>query len=175
MLLRERAQRLRKTVQIARDQVQRLAQLKYAARVDGILAGRAPVHEVRRLFVFFGHERGEVPYERNRNISSTSSGLPQRGSIEKFGPALRGDRGGRRRRYDPEARLGARQRPLEFEHSLERGAISEQVVDGWRAEEGIEKIHAMSVITPGGQTKRFPRASDETRCLLGGNASLVEL
>src|SRR5713226_7114450 len=94
MFLRECAQRLCQAVQIARDQVQRLAQLKYAARVNGVLAGCAPVHEARRLFVFFRDERREVLYERNRNISSTSSRLRQRGSIEKLRSALRGDRGG---------------------------------------------------------------------------------
>ena len=137
--------------------------MKDAAGVDDILAGGAPVHEVGGLLVFFCYESSEVLDERNRNVSGASGGLRERGGVKEFGAAFGGDCGGRRGGDNADAGLGASQGDLEIKHSLERGAIRKEIVDRGRAEEGIEKIHAMSVIIPGRQRKRFRRASDATQ------------
>ena len=159
MFLSECAQRLRHAVQIARGQFHRLAQLQDPAGVDGVLAGCAPMYEVRRVLVLLGYKCGEMLHQRDRQIACASRRFRQSGSVEEFRSALGGDRGGRCRWNNANACFGARQRSLKIEHPLQRGAIGKHGADGRRAEERIEKIHALSVIAPNRQRKRFPQTS----------------
>src|SRR5277367_2319122 len=55
-------------IEFGRDQRERLAQLKDASRVDGVLAGGAPMDITSGFFIFLRDENGELFDERNCEI-----------------------------------------------------------------------------------------------------------
>src|SRR5208282_282578 len=58
-----------KQIKFRGDQIERLAQLKYAAGVDGVLTGGAPMHIAGGFFLFFGDEWSELFHQGNGEIS----------------------------------------------------------------------------------------------------------
>ena len=142
-------------IEFRRNQSERLAQLKHAAGVDGVLTSRAPMHVAGGVFFFFGDEQGELFHQGNCEIAGAGCGAGQDGHVVKFGAAFRFNGRSRGGRNETCARLGSCQGGLEIEHGLQRGPIGEDLFDGLRAKQGVKQVHGQSLITPAMETKLY--------------------
>src|SRR5579859_1693022 len=123
------------------------------------------------VFLFLRDEHGELLDQRNCEIAGIRGRSSERSHIVKFGTAFRFNRWSGRGGNKSGARLGSRQGRFEIEHPLQRGAIGENSFDGLRTKQRVEQVHALSVITPDGETKRFRR--ELARAKFGGTRQSV--
>ena len=136
-------------IELGGDQSQSLAELKYAASIDGVLAGGAPMNVTGGFFVFLRYEQGELFDERNREIAGAGSGSREDGHVVEFGAAFGFDSGGREIRNESCPGFRARESGLEIEHRLQSGAVGKDFFNGLGAKQRIEQVHGLSVITLG--------------------------
>src|ERR1700676_1787081 len=114
------------------------------------------MHTTGGLFFFLRDEQGELFHQRNREVSGIGRSAGQDGHIVEFGAAFRFDGRSRRGRNETCTRLGSREGGFEIQHRLKWGAIGEHFFPGWGAKQGVKQVHALSVITPARERKRFP-------------------
>ena len=114
-------------VDVGFDQRERIAQLQHEARIDDILARRAPVHVAFRLRCRrcdLARQRGD---ERDRQVARLARVARDRRDVESVGRAFACDRIGGRARDDADARLRLRERRFEVEHPRDARAVREDV------------------------------------------------
>ena len=92
MLLSEFSETIGNLCQIGVQDIERVANLEYAASVNSILACGAEVDERRRVFIGSFDVRGELFQERNGEVSGKSGVTRDRGKIVRIGLASSLDR-----------------------------------------------------------------------------------
>ncbi len=102
----QNSRRLDQPLQLAFKHAEGLACLQHQARVDDVLAGCAPVDEVRRLGIAVADSSGQRPHDGDGYIAITGRGNGERRDIEVLRPALGGDGADRRHGHDADLGLG---------------------------------------------------------------------
>src|SRR5580704_15559 len=108
------------------------------------------------VFFFLRHKQGKLFHQGNREIAGISRRASEDGHVIELGMAFcfNGWSGGSRNKTG--SRLGSRKSCFEIEHGLQRGSIGKDLLDGLRAKQRVKQVHALSVITPVRERKRFP-------------------
>ena len=112
------------------------------ARVDRILAGRAPVHESRGCLILFFNHGGERFHHGNGDIAGQRGLVPYRLIIELRCVAVRTNSRARRTGRDTHACQSARQSRFKIEHSLKAPAIGKYIAHPFRREQRIQQMSA---------------------------------
>ena len=113
-------------------------------RIGDVLAGGAPVNELRALRVSRAHAIGERFHHRDRH-GAGSQALPRElgnlGRVESRGLGETGDGVRRRLRDDACSRFRSRQGGLEIEHRLEDRRVRENVRHGRGRRKTVDQAH----------------------------------
>jgi len=97
---------------------------EHRSGVDDVLAGRAVVHEPRRLA---SHGRAQRPHQRFGRVARAPPLVSDALAVEELRAAARRDRLRGRGRDQADGGLGLRQRALAVEHRLQPGAVAQLV------------------------------------------------
>ena len=139
MTLRQRSKRVRQSQQIRFDQVRRLPPLQHQTGIDDVLAGGAPMHVARGVFIMLRDSGSQLLDQRDRQVACAGRGIAERFQVQRrLGAHCANRRNGFGRNHAKRA-FGLGERSLHIEHRAHGGCIGPHRQHGWRGESAIEQ------------------------------------
>ena len=136
----ERGEALDREIEIGQQRIDRGAEFKHQRGVDDILAGGAPMHEIRRLLVARGDRLRQRIHHGDGDVAGGGRRFHERCDVVALSVAGLADDGRAGRRDHADRGLGAGQGGFEVEHALQPRAIAH---DGAHRRAGVERRHQL--------------------------------